>query len=145
MPRLDPRLYQIAVLGCLLAAGLTWLDFDLTAAQVAVTIATAVVVQLGAARVARLPESGWSSALISSLSLCLLLRTTDLRLAACASAIAVGSKFVLRVGGKHVFNPTNFALVVAAARQPTPSGSRPASGATRRSSRSCSRASAGWW
>jgi len=26
-------------------------------------------------------------------------------------ALAIGSKFVLRVGGKHVFNPTNFALV----------------------------------
>ena len=32
-------------------------------------------------------------------------------LAAVASAVAVGSKFVIRVRGKHVFNPTNGALV----------------------------------
>ena len=111
MSHLDPRLYQIAVLGSLLAAGLTWLDFDLSAGQVAVTVGSAVGLQLVAARLAGLPASGWTSSLISSLSLCLLLRTTDLPIAACASAVAIGSKFVVRVGGKHVFNPTNLALV----------------------------------
>ncbi|PYO55606.1 MAG: Na+-transporting NADH:ubiquinone oxidoreductase, subunit NqrB, partial [Candidatus Rokuibacteriota bacterium] len=51
------------------------------------------------------------SALISGLSLCLLLRTNSLTLAVLTAALAIASKFVLRVGGKHVFNPTNFALV----------------------------------
>jgi Na+-transporting NADH:ubiquinone oxidoreductase subunit NqrB len=112
MPRLDPRAYQIAVLVSLLVAGLAWLDFDLSAAQIGVTVGTALVVQVVAARIAGLPGSNWSSALISSLSLCLLLRTTDLRLAACAAAVAIGSKFAIRVRSKHVFNPTNLALVV---------------------------------
>jgi Na+-transporting NADH:ubiquinone oxidoreductase subunit NqrB len=52
------------------------------------------------------------SALISGLSLCLLLRTDSLLLAAAAAVLSVGSKFVLRVRGKHVFNPTNFGVVV---------------------------------
>jgi len=112
MSRPDPRLYQIAVLGSLLAAGLTLLDFDLSAGQVAVTVGSAVGLQLVAARLSGLAASGWTSALISSISLCLLLRTNDLRLAGCAAVVAIGSKFVLRVGAKHVFNPTNLALVV---------------------------------
>jgi Na+-transporting NADH:ubiquinone oxidoreductase subunit NqrB len=112
MPRLDPRAYQIAVLASLLVAGLAWLDFDVSAAQIAITVGTAVLAQVAAERLAGLPASNWSSALISSLSLCLLLRTTDLGLAAAAAAVAIGSKFVVRVRGKHVFNPTNLALVV---------------------------------
>jgi hypothetical protein len=55
--------------------------------------------------------SGAKSALISSLSLCLLLRTDALVLAATGSAVAVLSKFLIRVHGKHVFNPTNIAIV----------------------------------
>jgi Na+-transporting NADH:ubiquinone oxidoreductase subunit NqrB len=108
--RLDPRLYQIGVLTALLLVGLFWLEFDLTVAQAAVTIVTALLTQAAGARLVG-EGTGVRSALISSLSLCLLLRTTDLGLAAAASVIAIGSKFVLRTGGKHLFNPTNLALV----------------------------------
>lgn len=59
-----------------------------------------------------MPRFDPKSALISGLSLCLLLRTNDAWLAALTAVVAVGSKFVLRVHGKHVFNPTNFALVL---------------------------------
>jgi hypothetical protein len=52
------------------------------------------------------------SALISANSLCLLLRTDWVVLAMLAAVVAIASKFTLRVRGKHVFNPTNFALVV---------------------------------
>lgn len=122
----DPRHGQIATLGSLLVYGLFWLDFDLSAAQVAVTVGTALLVQAaGDSLVApklglSASEGGWTgankysglkSALISALSLCLLLRTNDLSWAVAASTIAVGSKFVIRVRGKHVFNPTNGALV----------------------------------
>jgi len=51
------------------------------------------------------------SALITSLSLTLLLRTELMLLAAIAAAIAIGSKFLVRVRGKHVFNPANVAIV----------------------------------
>src|SRR5207245_3676761 len=45
------------------------------------------------------------------LSLCLLLRTGSLGLAMLTAAVAIASKFTLRVRDKHVFNPTNGALV----------------------------------
>src|SRR6266566_49602 len=53
------------------------------------------------------------SALISGLSLCLLLRTNSLLLAMTAAFAAIAGKFVLRWNGKHIFNPTNFGLVIA--------------------------------
>jgi enediyne biosynthesis protein E5 len=110
--RFDPRLYQIAVLAGLVVLGVAWLDFDLTLAQIGVTLATAIGAQLVLARRAGLHgDRGVPSALISGLSLCLLLRTDILLIAAVASAVAVASKFVIRLHGKHVFNPTNGAIV----------------------------------
>jgi len=95
-----------------LTFGLTRLDFDLTVEQVVITVGTALAVQAIADWcTGRSLSSGAKSALISALSLCLLLRTDTLVLAAAASVVAVGSKFVIRVRGKHVFNPTNLALV----------------------------------
>src|SRR5262245_32095399 len=90
----DPRHGQIATLASLLTYGLGWLDFDLTLPQVAVTLGTALAVQGLADRWTGRPVvSGAKSALISALSLCLLLRTDALWLAAAGSAIAVLSKF----------------------------------------------------
>jgi Na+-transporting NADH:ubiquinone oxidoreductase subunit NqrB len=107
----DPRYYQIAVLGTLLTYGLTALHFEVGPAQAAVTIGAALITQWLCNRAARMPFDP-RSALISALSLCLLLRTPSLLSAMTAAAIAIGSKFVLRWNGKHLFNPTNLALVV---------------------------------
>src|SRR5262249_61036918 len=46
-----------------------------------------------------------------SFSLSLLLRTDSLWLYALAAVIAVGSKFLIRIDGKHVFNPATIAIV----------------------------------
>ena len=52
------------------------------------------------------------SPLITSLSLTLLLRADTVLLAACAAAIAISSKFLIRYRGMHVFNPANVAIVL---------------------------------
>jgi Na+-transporting NADH:ubiquinone oxidoreductase subunit NqrB len=111
VPR-DPRWYQIAVLGGLLAFGLFRLGFDLGAPQVIVTLGAVLLTQLACTRLLGLPVFDPKSALISGLSLCLLLRTDHLILAALAGVVAVASKFVLKVGGKHVFNPTNLGITL---------------------------------
>ncbi len=113
--RLDPRLYQIASLSALLLFGLLWLNFEVSGWQIAVTMGTALLTQYAGARLYNLPSFDPRSPLISSLSLCLLLRTNDLPVAALASFIAIGSKFVIRWKDKHIFNPTNLALVVVLA------------------------------
>ena len=86
------------------------LDFDIAPARALVTLASALAAQWALGRVAGLLTFDPRSALISGLSLCLLLRTGSHLLAATAAVLAVASKFVLRVRGKHVFNPTNVAL-----------------------------------
>ena len=110
----DPRLYQICTLATLLVYGIGWLDFDVTPARVALLVATALATQAAGDWIVgnRLPFlSSARSALISGLSLCLLLRTNSAGLAAMAAVLTVASKFVIRVRGKHVFNPTNGGIV----------------------------------
>ena len=110
--RPDPRVYQSAILfGLLLYGGLA-LDFDVTAGRTAVLVASALATQWVCTRLSRLSRFDPLSPLISAFSLTLLLRTSDWRLAAIAAVIAIASKFVVRCHGKHLFNPTNLALVV---------------------------------
>jgi Na+-translocating ferredoxin:NAD+ oxidoreductase RnfD subunit len=109
--RRDPRPAQIVVLGSLLAYGGLVLDFEVTATRTAAIVAAALATQLLCSRLWKLPRFDPTSALISGLSLSLLLRTNDLRLAVVAAAVAIASKFLIRRGGKHLFNPTCFAIV----------------------------------
>ena len=108
----DPRLYQITSLSALLLYGLLFLHFDVSTSQIVVTLGAAQLTQYASTRYFKLPSYDPKSALISSLSLCLLLRTNDLAVAGLASFIAMASKFLIRWKGKHIFNPTNLALVV---------------------------------
>ena len=109
----DPRHYQIAVLAALLAYGLTRLDFEVGGAQAAAMLTTALLTQFLCTRgLPATPAFDPRSALISGLSLCLLLRTNSFELAVVAAVVTVASKFVIRVDGQHLFNPTNFGIVV---------------------------------
>lgn len=110
----DPRLYQIGTLASLLVYGMAWLDFDITVERVALLLATALATQWTCDRLVGTPRSFASSApsaLISGLSLCLLLRTNHDALAMLAAVVTIAGKFLIRVNGKHVFNPTNGGMV----------------------------------
>jgi enediyne biosynthesis protein E5 len=108
--RLDPRLYQIAVLGSLLVYGLLSLGFDISLPAAAITLSTVLATQAICDRLSG-RNCNYQSALISGLSLCLLLRTNHLPLAAVAAFMAIAAKFTFRIRSKHIFNPTNFAVV----------------------------------
>jgi Na+-transporting NADH:ubiquinone oxidoreductase subunit NqrB len=110
----DPRYYQIATLSSLLAWGLFGLRFDIRWDVAAVMGVVALSTQYLASRAVGLRCEA-KSALISILSLCLLLRTNYLSLAALAAVLTIGSKFLLRIDGRHVFNPTNFGIAVTMA------------------------------
>jgi Na+-translocating ferredoxin:NAD+ oxidoreductase RnfD subunit len=113
VPRLkDPRYYQIAVLGLLLGFGIIGLDFGVRWENAAAILVTAQLTQFTGSRLVGLARFDPLSALITSLSLTLLLRTDHLAIASFAAVIAIASKFLVRVRGKHVFNPANVALVV---------------------------------
>lgn len=55
--------------------------------------------------------SGLKSAFISSLSLCLMLKANTFETLALAALLSIGSKYVIRWKGKHIFNPTNFGIL----------------------------------
>jgi len=112
---MDPRVYQIASLSGLLLYGIGARGFDVTPGRAAFLLASSLIAQWACERLVGLPRFEWRSALISGLSLCLLLRTNSWTLALLTVVIAISSKFVVRVRGKHVFNPTNVGLVAAMA------------------------------
>lgn len=107
----DARHYQIFCLFCLLTAGVGWLEFDIRPANAIATIATALATQCFFTWWFRVPSFDARSPFISSLSLCLLLRTDMVPVAALAAFVTIASKFLIRRHGKHVFNPTNFGIV----------------------------------
>ena len=110
----DPRLFQIGTLASLLVYGMGWLDFDITPIRVVLLLTTVLGTQWIGDRLAGGPPFRLSmrSALISGLSLCLLLRTNRNDLAVLAAILTIAAKFLIRVDGKHVFNPTNGGIVV---------------------------------
>ncbi|MBD2680155.1 MULTISPECIES: RnfABCDGE type electron transport complex subunit D [Nostoc] len=117
----DIRDYQILFLGLFLVLGIGTRDWTLRPELIAVAIATSLSTQL----VLSLVLGRWSfgnnkaqslnlrSALITSLGLSLLLRADHWTTMAIAVASAIASKFILRVGEKHFFNPGNFGIICA--------------------------------
>jgi enediyne biosynthesis protein E5 len=110
--RQDPRVYQIAALAGLFGYGVLWLDFAVSVVQTVLILTTVLLTQALCSWLWRLPTYDPRSALISGLSLCLLLRTNVLSLVVLTAVITIVSKFVIRWRGKHIFNPTNCSLVV---------------------------------
>ena len=111
IPFIDPRYYQIAVLSTLVVYGTTTLGFGIHWENALSIVVVALATQyLGTVLLTR-SSFDPLSAIITSLSLTLLFRTDVALLAALAGFIAIASKFVIRVRGKHVFNPANIAIV----------------------------------
>ncbi len=107
----DARYFQIASLGILVVLSIVWLDFGATPLGTALALAGTLGTQALCTRAWRLPSLDLRSALITGFSLSLLLRTDAPMLYAAAGAVAILSKFVLRLDGKHIWNPATFAIV----------------------------------
>lgn len=54
-----------------------------------------------------------SSAIISSISLSLLLKTNHISVAVFAAMVSIASKYIIRINSKHVFNPSALGIVAA--------------------------------
>jgi len=107
----DPRDYQMIGLSSLLIYGIGWLNFEINVLSCLTIITSALLTQYYCTRFFLPSSLDIKSPLISSLSLCLLLRSNSLWLMSLTAVIAILSKFILRWRGKHIFNPTNFGLV----------------------------------
>src|SRR5579863_8729116 len=109
----DPRVFQMLFLGVLLAAGVWLRDFSLRPAQIALTFAAALTTQHLLSHWSGRRPVNYRSAIITALSLTLLLRAGSLWSHPLAAVAAISSKFAVRRRGKHLFNPANFGVIFA--------------------------------
>lgn len=110
--RSDGRHFQIASQLLFLATGLVSLGWDHLYFSYFLAFVGAIGTQLVFVHRGLVPAYSLKSALITTLGICLLLRTNAPVLFLFAGMLAVGQKFALRVGGKHLWNPANFGIVV---------------------------------
>ena len=108
---MDPRFYQIAALSLLLLYGDARLQFGVAAETVALILCVVLATQYLCTRFWKLAVFDSRSALISGLSLSLLMRANSAWWLVLAAVVSIAGKFLFRWNGKHLFNPTNFGLV----------------------------------
>ena len=101
-------------LASFLALGILGRDIRLEPAQLAFCIMAALVTQATWIHRLGLAKVGLASALITSLGLGLLVRADNLWVHPLLATLAISSKFLLRIDGRHLFNPANLGAVLAA-------------------------------
>jgi len=123
----DARNYQILSLFLFLVLGIGTRDWTLKPELMAVIFITCLITQVLLSwitlsskvqiHLASLSSSeifkGLPSAVITSLGLCLLLRSDSYSTMILAGFSAISSKFIFRIGDKHWFNPANFGIIAA--------------------------------
>ncbi|MGG9964282.1 RnfABCDGE type electron transport complex subunit D [Ferruginibacter sp. SUN106] len=120
----DARYFQIIFQCIFLLYGIFSLgwnaDWALYATYLAVSIATQIIAEIILSRIKNKTyptltkiKNGIPSAVISSMGLCLLLKTNNLSVAALAALISITSKYIIRINGKHIFNPSALGIVMA--------------------------------
>ncbi|MEE9271736.1 MAG: RnfABCDGE type electron transport complex subunit D [Robiginitomaculum sp.] len=110
---LDPRHYQIGILSSLIFIGIFKFGFVIPWWHALACIGAAIGTQIFCDKSIG-KKFDIRSPLISSLSLTLLLRTSSIWLSLAAGILAIGSKYLIRSKGKHIFNPANFGIVIVA-------------------------------
>lgn len=113
---LDPRYFQITILGLLLFYGVTFLGFEITIERCLIFISSTLFWQwvftfLTCKYKKIIINQDLKSALISSLSMCLLVRTDQILWIILIPFLTVAMKFLIRTNDKHIYNPTNIAIV----------------------------------
>jgi len=119
----DPRLHVALVIVGLQVLGQTLLRFDISIAQILVSLATGAVIDV-AITLRRQRVVAWpTSALLTGNGVAFVLRVPGTRygdwwslrggwIFAAVAAVSVLSKYLIRVDGRPLFNPSNFGLVL---------------------------------
>ncbi|MEY4768552.1 MAG: hypothetical protein RL637_1191 [Pseudomonadota bacterium] len=109
----EPRIPQLLIMASLLMIGVIWRDFSLKPWQIIGTFIAGLFTQSLAIYFFRLAKSSLFSAIITCFGICLLLRSSVNWIHPLIVIIAIGSKFLIRINGHHVFNPANFGVIIA--------------------------------
>jgi len=107
----DGRNIQILLLTSFFLLGILTRDWTVKIDLILVLCGSTLLAQIIWSKVFKLNEINWRSALITSLSLGLLLRADNYSTMALAGFLAISSKFLLRFENKHFFNPANFGII----------------------------------
>ena len=113
----DARDYQIIFLSTFLVLGIATRDWTLRLDIMVVAIATCLITQFLATKISAgvWQWNSLKSAVITALSLCILLRVDHYFTMVLAASLAISSKFILQINQKHFFNPANFGIISALA------------------------------
>jgi len=112
VPKLkDPRLTLALGLTAWTVFGQTFLYFDIDLAQVLIAVGVACALDMLLAFLLHRQVLVPISAYITGLSIGILLQSYDWRVFAATSVWGIASKYFLRSGDRHFFNPSNFAIV----------------------------------
>ena len=109
----DARVFQILFLALLLTTGVLLRDFSLHPLQMALAFAAGLATQAFWLKRLGLEQRGFLSAIVTCCGLSLLLRSDTLWAHPLVAALAMSSKFVLRIHGKHLYNPANLGVIAA--------------------------------
>src|SRR3972149_5978609 len=119
----DPRLHLAAVIVSLQVLGQVAFDFRLSIAQILVALLTCAVLEVGIAFRRRRVVLWPASALLTGNGVAFILRVPGTEhgdwwsmngawIFAATSAVALLSKYLIRIRRRHVFNPSNIGLVL---------------------------------
>src|SRR5688572_5457951 len=119
----DPRLHLAAVITTLQVLGQVAFDFQLSIAQILVSLAVAGILEVAITFRSQRMLMWPASALLTGNGVAFVLRVPGTEhgdwwsmngwwIFAGTSAVALLSKYVIRVRGRHIFNPSNFGLVL---------------------------------
>ncbi len=111
---LEPAYLQPAAQFFFIFLGIQFLAFSIGWTEVAVIIAVSYGTECALSYMLRGVLPSPRAALSAAFSICVFFRATHLYFYALVAAIAIISKYVIRFKGKHIFNPSNFAIVVFA-------------------------------
>lgn len=109
----DARIFQIVFLAALLTTGVLLRDFSLHPLQMVFAFAAGLATQAFWLKRLGLEQKGFLSAIVTCCGLSLLLRSDTMWVHPLAAVLAMSSKFVLRINGKHLYNPANLGVVLA--------------------------------
>ena len=109
----DPRLMLALGLTLWTVLGQTFLYFNRNVFQIAVAVVTGCLIDMAYSLIVKREILVPISAYITTLSIGILLASNDWRVFAVAALWGISSKYLLRSGDRHFFNPSNFAIVSA--------------------------------
>ncbi len=110
--RSDGRHFQIISQVGFLCYGILSLGWDADWRKYLAAFGGCLIAQLLAIRFAGVPAHSMKSAMITSLGLSLLMKANSPWLFLFAALFAIGQKFLVKLNGKHLWNPANFGIVL---------------------------------